>query len=144
MSEKVGLTRKGWRKIEDGCSLLSKPFIYNIFFFFKLLLMLEIVIIGPPSLSYKGSYKITLVCLSVTQFRIFLRNELLVFSNVLRDSRQLKSLKTKYFLKIPKLAQREPKIAPKWVFWVFMKIFVLAFPENNLNRKILFLFTFHH
>ena len=81
----------------------------------------------PPSCG--GFYKIHVVCLSVRQFSIFLRNGSLVFSDFLHDGRSLEYLKT-YCLKTePFFPQIWTKMTPKWVFWIFWKMLTLVFLE---------------
>ena len=81
----------------------------------------------PPSCG--GFYKIHVVCLSVRQFSIFLRNGSLVFSDFLHDGRSLEYLKT-YCLKTEPFSPRIwTKMTPKWVFRVFWKMLTLVFLE---------------
>ena len=71
--------------IEQQFHLFIVPLIIvqkKIFFFVN---TISCTIIRPPS--YGGSYKVTIVCVAFPQFRIFLRNELLVFSDFLHDGK---------------------------------------------------------
>ena len=71
--------------IEQQFHLFIVPLIIvqkKIFFFVN---TISCTIIRPPS--YGGSYKVTIVCVAFPQFRIFLRNESLVFSDFLHDGK---------------------------------------------------------
>ena len=116
--------------------------------------------IGP--LSYGGSSKVTIVCLSVSlsvylslclsvcQFSFFLRKGLVVFSVFFAwwyIIGILKNLKSPFYQKnsfLPKFEQKKPKIAPKiGFFFIFWKILSLVFP-NNLKWKLIVFLIFHH
>ena len=104
---------------------------------------------------YRGSYKITIVCLSVClcihQFSIFLRNDTLFFSDFWRDGREiirifknwlsLFSRKTNFCQIWTKRDQNGPKICFFFIFW---KILPLVFLGSNLEWKIILLLIFHH
>ena len=101
--------------------------------------------IGPPS--YGGFYKITIVflsiCLSVLQFRIFLRNSSLVFSDFLNNDRWLEYLKTDRALFSRKIhfCSNLGKKGPKWPQ---NRVLSLVFPGNTIKWKLILLLRSHH
>ena len=109
------------------------------------------LIIGPPS--YRASYKIMLVCLSIhlsvqhfpqewhiSFFWFLARWQIIgIFKNwLIRFSRKI------HFC--PGLARKGQNghMAPKRVFWIFLKNLSLVFLGSNLKWKLISLLIFQH
>ena len=97
------------------------------------------------SQSYGGSYKITIVCLSVHLLvQRFSQKWPISFFWFFAQWQILgtpKNWQSPFFLNLSKRAQNNPKIE---FFWFFEKILSLVFLVNNLKWKLILLLIFHH
>ena len=94
-------------------------------------------VIGP--LPYGEFYKITVACLSVRQFGIFLKNESLAFSDFLQNSRWFEYLKTDRVLFSRKihLCSNLDKNGPKIVFFYFLKLLVFSWKWSKMKTNVM-------
>ena len=107
-------------------SCISKYFVCVLLNF-----AIVILVFGPPS--YGGSYKITVVCLAVR------------LSVCLSISSAFSLGMGHYFFLLFLIFDRCWINGPKTrVFWIFWKILLLVFLENNLKWKLLLLLIFYH